>query len=434
MFALTDKPSAVQVPEAEYQRLLGLPADYVLAGQTRELADGATRWYAEHGRPWIYGRQISDIELGQNRLTLGGITFSSPQLHEQFVSARATTAVLVAVSAGQECEEHARKLWTDSKPDEYFFLEMFGSAVVEHLITQANGRICGWADAHGMVALPHYSPGYSGWDVADQIKLWELLRPQPGQALPGSLEVLATGMLRPKKSLLAVVGVTADVERAKRFAKLVPCETCALPACQYRRAPYQHPRPPIEDVRRLQAAPPASNGKPARTLVLTHDAKYTTNSRALRKWTQERLSLTTQPDGSVEAQFRYDGTTCSSMGRPLQFLYRIKLSPPADGYRITEANCAPAPEDTGHTQQCEYLNNATALMRSIASEKPLLGRPLNDILTWQRTANPAGCFCDLERRLHKWGIVYEVIHHALAQNEKQSTVGNQPLNLGIPPA
>ncbi|MFO1514434.1 MAG: hypothetical protein U1F83_16260 [Verrucomicrobiota bacterium] len=424
MFELTDIRPDIKVQEAEYKRLLGLPPNYELEGRTRELADAAARWYAEHGRPWIYARQNGEIELTNDRLKLSGNEFCSQQLHDQFAQAKARSAVLIAVSAGKECEEHARVLWQDNKPDEYFFLEMFGSAVVENLITVASGQICGWADSNGMVALPHYSPGYSGWDVADQIKLWDLIRLQNGRELPGELHVMDTGMLRPKKSLLAIVGITADVERARQFAKLVPCENCSLPACDYRRAPYKHTRPPIEDVRRLQATPLHSKGNSAGTPVLIQDAKYSINARALRKWSQERLVLKTLPDGSVEAQFRYDGTTCSNMGQPLQFHYHIKLSPPADGYRITEANCTPAPGDTGHTQQCEYLNDAIALMGSIANEKPLLGRSLNDVLTWERATNPSGCYCDLERRLHKWGLVFEVIHHTLVQHEKQSANGN----------
>jgi len=423
MFELIDIRPEVKVQEAEYKRLLGLPAHYELEGRTRELADAAAQWYAEHGRPWIYARQTNDIELTNDRLKLSGSEFSSLQLHDQFASANANTAVIVAVGAGKECEERARELWQDGKPDEYFFLEMFGSSVVENLIAIANGRICGWADANGMVALPHYSPGYSGWDVSDQVKLWGLFRPQNGQSLPGELHVMDTGMLRPKKSLLAVIGITADAERARRFAKLIPCEDCSLAACQYRRTAYKRSRPPIEDVRRLQASP-SSHGNRTALSALVHDAKYSVNSRALRKWSQERLALKTLPDGSVEAQFRYDGTTCSNMGQPLEFHYRIKLSPAADGYRITEADCTPGPDDTGHTQQCEYLNDAIGLMGSIANEKPLLGQPLNDVLSWERAANPSGCYCDIERRMHKWGIVFEVIHHALVQNEKQSTNGN----------
>jgi len=427
MFELTDIRPEVKVQESEYKRLLGFPVHHELEGRARELADAAAQWYTENGRPWIYARQVANLELTNDRLKIGGIEFSSQQLHDQFAAANANNAVLISVSAGKECEERARILWQDSKPDEYFFLEMFGSAVVEHLVTLANGRICGWADSQGMVALPHYSPGYSGWDVSDQTKLWELIRPQIGHALPGPMEVMDTGMLRPKKSLLAVIGITSDVEHARRFAKLVPCENCSLPACQYRRTPYRHSRPPIEDVRRLQAAPVNSNGIMFQPSALSQDAKYSINPRALRKWSQERLSLKTLPDRSVEAHFRYDGTTCSNMGQPLEFHYHIKLSPPADGYRITEVTCTPGPGDTGHTQQCEYLTDAVALMGNIANEKPLLGRPLNDVLNWERTTNPSGCYCDIERRMHKWGLVFEVIHHALVQSKKQSTNGKPNL-------
>jgi hypothetical protein len=422
MFELADTRTDIKVQEAEYKRLLGFPPHRELDGRSRELADATAQWYAEHGQPWIYARESQDIKLVNDRLKLNGTEFSSPLLHGQLARANAHKAVLVAVSAGKECEEHARALWQEGKPDEYFFLEMFGSAVVEQLITVASGRICAWADAQGMVALPHYSPGYSGSDVSEQIKLWEVIRSQNGGAVPGELQVMDSGMLRPKKSLLAVVGVTADVAVARQFTTLVPCENCSLPGCQYRRTPYRHSRPPLEDVRRLQSASP--DGTSTATLALVHDAKYSINPRALRKWSRERLALKTFPDGSVEAQFRYEGTTCSNMGQPLQFLYHVKLSPPTDGYRITDANCAPAVDDTGHTQQCEYLNDAVGLMGNIANEKPLLGRPLGDVLTWQRAPNPSGCYCDAERRMHKWGLVFEVIHHALVQNEKQSTNGN----------
>src|ERR1039458_807294 len=130
-------------------------------------------------------------------------------------------------------------------------METFGSAVVEHLVTVASGRICGWADQNKMAVLPHYSPGYSGWDISDQIKLWDLIRQTGARHFDGKLEVLDTGMLRPKKSQLAVFGVTRHLEKARRLAKLIPCENCSLPRCQYRRAPYRHAPPQIEGVRAL---------------------------------------------------------------------------------------------------------------------------------------------------------------------------------------
>lgn len=419
MFELTETNPPVDVQDAEYQRLLGYPKNHDLAGRPRELADAARKWFSENGRPWIYAREIGALELRDEKLHIAGNEFSSRQLHDSFAGSQAHSAVLVAVSAGKECEEKARQLWQELKPDEYFFMEIFGSAVVEHLVTLASGRICGWADQNKMAVLPHYSPGYSGWDIADQIKLWNLIRQNNGGGFPGELDVLESGMLRPKKSLLAVFGVTRNVEQARRFAKLIPCENCSLPGCQYRRGPYQHALPQLEDIHQLQNS---SDDERVATkkFALTRNAKYTVNSRALQKWSQERLRLKFLPGGPVEAHFRYEGTTCSNMGRALEFDYCVKLGAAHDDYKILETSCAPAPDDTGHTQQCEYLSNADALMRSIATEKPLLGRPLNDVLAWARTLNPSGCFCDLERRDHKWGLVFEAIHFALAQRENEA--------------
>jgi hypothetical protein len=247
MFSLIETNPRVEVEEPEYQRLLGYPKNRLLEGRARELANDAEAWYSKHGRPWICAREIASLELKSGKACLGGIEFSSRRLREILFEAGAHSTLLVAVSAGKECEERARQLWNEDKPDEYFFLETYGSAVVEQLITVASSRICAWADENKMAALPHFSPGYSGWDIAEQMPLWRLFEKSFDRKFPGELEVLDSGMLRPKKSLLAVIGLTRDLEKARRFQKLIPCENCSLPDCRYRRAPYQRSRPRMEN-------------------------------------------------------------------------------------------------------------------------------------------------------------------------------------------
>jgi hypothetical protein len=420
MLELFDNHPDIHVQESEFKRLLGYPGRHVLEGRARELADATRQWYAEHGWPWIYARHTDALELAGGQIKINGTEFSSQPLYEQLNAAQAHSALLVAVSAGPPCEEKARALWQEGKPDEYFFMEMFGSAVVEHLVAIANGRICAWADQLGMAALPHYSPGYSGWDISDQTRLWELMRPKQRGDFPGELDVMESGMLRPKKSLLAIVGITRHLEKVHGYAKLVPCENCSLPGCQYRRSPYAHFPPQFEDVGRLQ---PGGQTKPpapgASATALNHHAKYSVNLKALRKWSQERLQLKWLHDGAIQARFRYEGTTCSNLGRRLEFDYYVLLGPGQSRYKIEEASCVPAPGDTGHTCQCEYLKDPESLTRAIAVEKPLLGSPLEDVLAWERAYSPSGCYCDLERRFHKWGLVLEVIHFALVQREKE---------------
>src|SRR5204863_1003074 len=127
--------------------------------------------------------------------------------------------------------------------------------------------------------------------------------------VPGELEALESGALKPKKSLLAVFGLAPATAAVKRLTDTTPCENCSLPGCQFRRL------------------------------------DYAVNTKALRKWARERLTLHTLADGSIEAHFRYEGTTCTNMGRALRFDYRVKLGPRELGYPILDQACMPEPGD-----------------------------------------------------------------------------------------
>lgn len=392
---LDDCPE-IRVADAEYRRLLGYPPDHVPDGRARELAAWARTAFAEYSRPWLYLREAA-LHIGDGALLLDGVAFHSPKLYSHLLRSGARRAVLVAASAGRGCEERAHQLWEEGKPDEYFFLETFGSAVVEHLVATASGRICDLAESGGLIAIPHYSPGYSGWDVAEQNKLFDLVARGRRGPFPEAFEVLPSGMLRPKKSLLAVFGLTERTPRALANTLLLPCENCSFSPCRYRRAPYRHAAP---------AAAPAPG--------------YTVNPRALRKWARERVSLAPRGDGTLTATFRFDGTTCSNLGRPLAFDYVVTLGRAEEGTRILDAGCRPAPGDEGHRLMCEYLRAAGSLMQAIADEKPLFGRPLDEVLQWPRAAASTGCHCDPQSRAHKWGLALEAIHFAIAQSRAYS--------------
>jgi hypothetical protein len=227
-----DAHPEVAVQDTEYQRLLGYPRGRVLDGRALELAGWARQWYAEYGRPWVYAREAESAGAGDGSLEIEGVRFPSGVLRRRFEKAAAGRAVLAAVSAGPEVEHEAQRLWREERPDEYYFLEVLGSAVVEQLIAMTGERL--WAEGRQMAVLPHYSPGYPGWDVAQQSRLLGLLN--SAGRLPGKLEALESGALRPKKSLLAVFGLTRHTEGVRRLTEVLACGDCSLPACQYRRA------------------------------------------------------------------------------------------------------------------------------------------------------------------------------------------------------
>ena len=389
MIELTEFPPEVDVPAAEYHRLLGYPPGHELDGRARELADAARAWYARHGRPWIYAREAEGLTVDGARIWIAGTPFASPRLAVTLREAEAHAAVAVAVSAGPELEREAQRLWLEEKPDEYYFLEMFGSAVVEQLTTLAGARLCVRAERESLAVLPHYSPGYPEWDIAEQSRLLELV----GQGgIPGEIEALDSGALRPRKSLLAIFGLTRKTGAAQPLSTLAACERCSFAPCQFRRAPYQAPLPP-----------------------------HRVNVKALKRWARERLNLKIREDGAVDAAFRYEGSTCTNMGRPLMFDYHVRLGRREDGYPIQAQSCAPATGDLGHTFMCRYIDGRERLMTAIKEEKPLLGRPLREVLSWNRPSIAASCYCDAAAREHKWGLVLETIQYALDRREGQGS-------------
>lgn len=406
---LLDLRPSVEVQQAEYWRLLGYPRDHQPGERALELAAWARRWYAENGRPWVYLRE-AELRLDDETLRFDGVDFQSKILREHLRSTGAQRAMLVAVSAGRAAEEHARQLWQESKPDEYFFLEIFGSAVVEHLTATLSGRICELADRDGLVAVPHYSPGYTGWDISEQNKLHELIVNGANEVFPESLQVLSSGMLKPKKSLLAVVGL-APRARTSGTMPRVPCEGCGLPNCAYRRASYRHAPADLDAF----APRSAETREPLR-----RNASYATGVRALRKWSTERVRLRERSGGGVEACFRFDGTTCSNMGQPLAFDYRVELAQAEEGFTIIAAGCEPAEDDEGHRKMCAYLSDAEGLMAAIAAERPLVGQPLDAVLDWRPAAAPSGCYCSAGSRDHKWKLALEAIHYALSRSAESA--------------
>jgi hypothetical protein len=412
-----DLQPAHRVEDREYFRLLGYPAGHGPGERAAELVAWAREWYAVHGRPWVYLRRVP-LEVSDDVLRLDQVEFPAPQLRNHLRQHSAGGAVLLAVSAGREAEEHAHRLWNEGRPDEYFFLEMYASAVVEDLVARTSGRLCAEVGPAGLMAVPHYSPGYTGWEVSAQNQLFDVIARGMSRPFPGPLEVLRSGMLRPKKSLLAVFGLAPTLNRPPSVPAATPCANCAFSPCHYRRAAYRHQGNGAPEA----ARPPAGDAFGNTAGPLTLDGRYATSPRALRKWAAERVILETAQGGGVEATFRFDGTTCSNLGRPLAFDYRVRLAGPDERYRILAMTCRPAPGDLGYQATCAYLSDPDKLLRDLATEKPLLGQPLDDVLAWQRSAAPTGCHCAADSRAHKWGLALEAIHYALIQTRTAQPV------------
>jgi len=405
---LDGQPSVVIDP-AEYVRLLGYPVGHKLQDRAKELAGMTHDWYAKHGKPWVYVRKAGTFDLFDDQFIIDRVSFQSKAVLQRFHKGKAVDVFLVAVSAGKECEERAQVLWKESKPDEYFFMEMYGSAVVENLIMQTSSKLCAWADESNLAILPHYSPGYNEWDIRDQLKLIELIKKgnRASDKLP--VESLESGMLKPKKSLLAIFGVTRHSSKLTSYPGMIPCEKCALKGCAYRRKPYRFSK---DNQQKTSTDRIIMNPEQ----IKIPNPTYSLSNKVLKKWSDERLTLSSLDENSIKATFIYDGTTCSNFGFPLQFEYTITLANDSGSYTITDMDCQPANGDIGYQKMCQYIRQGNDLLEKIRRENDLVGQSLDELFDQNVTFTPAGCYCDPESRSYKWNLVLQVLHFALNNN------------------
>ena len=225
---------AGEIAAGEYLRLLGLPRSRPLDGELSQRAAGARSWYAAHGRPFVAARKVGIARLEEAGIEVEtGQSFVSRTLAGRLRAGEAHALLALAVSAGAEVDEAARRLWEEDKPDESYFLDRFGVAVTERLVFWAMRWFCRQSEPLGETVLPHLSPGCGGWDFADQVKLMTVL--SEGPAGPGPLRMLPSGMLEPKSTLLAALGVT---RRQVSPSPADACKACDLSPCAFRRAPY----------------------------------------------------------------------------------------------------------------------------------------------------------------------------------------------------
>ena len=368
--------SELAVPDQELARHLGLPADAEIDESLKCELERAENWFHESASPWCSANVCEIAEIGSESIRLeSGSVLKSDVLARGFSKADVERLAVVAITAGEEIDREIERHFEDGHPDEAMTLNAFAIAAVERVRTDCCRLVEERSRKQGLFALPYYSPGYEGWPLEDQHSLFAAVN-----ADESPIVVLESGGMKPAKSTLFVIGLT-------RKQNIDPSEFWQRQATQ---------------------------------LTTPTHPEYGFSPRTLKKWSRNRLSLGEEIDGRLTASFRTAGSTCANMGLPLAFDYQANLERATDGkLHFTGFSCAPAEGDTNHRSTCQFLSNPDGFAAGIEEHPPLLGKPLEDALHWNPDVSPAGCLCLRSSRDHKWRIVVQTLHYALA-NQKEN--------------
>ncbi|MBN2666547.1 MAG: hypothetical protein JXR67_08555 [Bacteroidales bacterium] len=172
------------------------------------------------------GYSIYPVEEWKNAAksaTIHGIDFNLRDVVFSQVR-KAESLALFICTAGPEPEKLCKKAMEDGDPLASYIYDIIGSEIAELASRLVLKEVRKASEISGLRVTNRYSPGYCGWDVSEQHKLFELM---PGNSCGVSLN--ASALMNPEKSVSGLIGIGAEVS-----FDAYPCNLCRRTDCLYR--------------------------------------------------------------------------------------------------------------------------------------------------------------------------------------------------------
>jgi hypothetical protein len=162
-----------------------------------------------------------------DRLVADGVTLTIPRIAERWGAVDEIVAGVCTI--GDELERRVSALWDARELPLSMMLDSVGSGAVESLAEYVNDLLCQEGIASGTKVTNRVSPGYGGWDVAEQRLLWRLC---PGD--PIGVHLNEACFMTPTKTITILAGAGPAARVDDYFSQ---CARCWMRDCAYRRTP-----------------------------------------------------------------------------------------------------------------------------------------------------------------------------------------------------
>ncbi|MCC5467446.1 methionine synthase [Pelosinus baikalensis] len=146
--------------------------------------------------------------------------------------ANSLKVAVIAVTIGPDLEELVSDYFSKNEYTLGLLLDAAGTTAVELAADQACELIKQEANKQGYTTLFRFSPGYGQWDIRVQPQILSLAH---GDEI--NITVTSTCMLLPRKSITAVIGLTATVPNLplKEMIEGSKCDQCQQINCLSRK-------------------------------------------------------------------------------------------------------------------------------------------------------------------------------------------------------
>lgn len=179
--------------------------------------------------PGLGYRMLAIETVGKSTTRLSnGVVFKSPKLSKTLMHCDRLIAFVATI--GDRIEREVSLLMGQNRSSEAFILDSMGSMAVEKIVATFHDRQTRSLRSEGRNTTLRFSPGYCDWPVIEQKKLFGLFG---GGQLP--VELMASDMMRPRKSISGVFGITPPDSPPLAY-RYNPCNECSRVDCPQRRS------------------------------------------------------------------------------------------------------------------------------------------------------------------------------------------------------
>jgi Vitamin B12 dependent methionine synthase, activation domain len=158
-----------------------------------------------------------------NSLEINNIKFLVNKILTGQLRKSGSVAVFLC-TAGGETGSRSRKAMNEGDPLKAYIYDIFGSVMVDAAADLMQAELERSVEQEGKKITNRYSPGYCGWDVAEQHKLFQLM---PDNSC--GIKLTPSALMDPVKSISGIIGIGTGVKYNP-----YTCGLCEQKDCTFR--------------------------------------------------------------------------------------------------------------------------------------------------------------------------------------------------------
>lgn len=211
----------LNIPSSEIYEAMGYK-DSTPDGMVVEETDTLLNRIAPSLRPRFFFSIIDGIlDTKKETLTVEDTVFSIGKTIARQLRGSEAFAFFAA-TAGSEFETFQHMLQQEDDMVKVYIADSLGSIIAEKTADCMEKALAGYIEEKGWKHTNRYSPGYCGWHVSEQQKLFSLFP----AASPCGIQLTDSSLMIPIKSVSGVIGIGSNVRKLDYTCGLCTYENC----------------------------------------------------------------------------------------------------------------------------------------------------------------------------------------------------------------